>query len=139
FFENAQVPIENVLGEIGKGHLIAFNILNIGRLKLCAAALGGAKRALNISADYAKTREQFGQPIAHFGAIKHKLGEMSIKAFVTESALYRTTKWINDKEKELTANGKAGNEALLGAAEEFAIECAMLKVIGSETLDYIVD
>lgn len=139
FFEDALVPVENVLGEPGRGHIIAFNILNIGRLKLCAAALGGARRSMNESATYAATREQFGRPIATFGAIRYKLGEMTIRAFAAESALYRTAALINEKEKELMAGGKSEEEALLGAAEEFAIECAMLKVLGSEALDYIVD
>lgn len=139
FFENCQVPVENVLGEIGKGHIIAFNILNIGRLKLCAAALGGAKRALLTAATYAKTREQFKTPIINFGAIQHKLGEMVIRCFASESSLYRTAQWIDEKEKALQAEGKPGNETLLGAAEEFAIECAMLKVLGSECLNYVVD
>ena len=101
YFQDAKVPVENVLGEIGKGHKIAFNILNIGRLKLCAAAIGGARRALTDSVEYAKTREQFKQPIANFGAIKHKLAEMAIRIFVAESALYRTANWIDEKEKEL--------------------------------------
>lgn len=139
FFENCKVPVENLLGEIGRGHIIAFNILNIGRLKLCAAALGGAKRAMNTSLTYAATREQFKTPIAQFGAIQHKLAEMAIKTFATDAALYRTAKWIADKEHELAESGKPDSETLLGAAEEYAIECAMLKVIGSETLDYIVD
>ena len=139
YFQDCKVPVENLLGEIGKGHRIAFNILNIGRLKLCAAALGGSKRALSETVTYAKTREQFKQPIANFGAIKHKLAEMAIRIFVGESALYRTAKWIDDKEHELMEAGKPFNEALLGAAEEYAIECAMLKVYGSETLDYVVD
>jgi alkylation response protein AidB-like acyl-CoA dehydrogenase len=108
-------------------------------LKLCAAALGGAKRAFNISIEYANTREQFKQPISNFGAIKNKLAEMAIKIWVAESGLYRSAKWIDDKEIALAAEGKPFNEALLGAAEEYAIECAMLKVFGSEMLDFIVD
>ncbi|MCW3123272.1 MAG: acyl-CoA dehydrogenase [Flavipsychrobacter sp.] len=138
FFENCVVPKENLLGEIGKGHVIAFNILNIGRLKLCAAASGGAKQALKISIAYAKTREQFKTPIANFGAIQHKLAEMAIRIFAADTTLYRTADWIDLKEKELASDGKHDN-ALLGAAEEYAIECAMLKVLGSETLDYVVD
>lgn len=139
YFQDCKVPVENLLGEIGKGHKIAFNILNIGRLKLCAAALGGTRHAISSSVQYANTREQFKQPIANFGAIKHKLAEMAIRTFACESALYRTAKWIDNLEAELLENGKPYNEAVLTAAEEFAIECAILKVVGSETLDYVVD
>jgi hypothetical protein len=139
YFQDCKVPVENVLGEIGKGHVIAFNILNIGRLKLAAAANGGAKMALTNAIEYANTREQFKTPIATFGAIKHKIAEMAIKVYADETAIYRTAKWIDEKEHELLTSGKPFNEALLGAAEEYAIECAMLKVHGSEVLDYIVD
>ncbi len=139
FFEDCKIPVENLLGEVGRGHIIAFNILNIGRLKLCAAALGGARRALATTIKYAKNREQFKTSIANFGAVKHKLAEMAIRVFATESSLYRTSAWIDEKEHSLREEGKPESETLLGAAEEYAIECAMLKVIGSECLDYVVD
>lgn len=139
FFNNVKVPVENLLGEIGKGHKIAFNILNIGRYKLCAGTLGGAKRALTQSIQYANERQQFGQPISNFGAIKHKLAEGAIRVWVTDALNYRVSGLINDSEHMLREKGKSMSEALLGAAEEYALECAMLKVIGSETLDYVVD
>ncbi|MBL0357554.1 MAG: acyl-CoA dehydrogenase family protein [Chitinophagaceae bacterium] len=139
YFQDCKVPAENLLGEVGKGHIIAFNILNIGRLKLCAAALGGAKMALSGTVEYAKTREQFKTAIANFGAIKYKLAESAVRIFAGESALYRTSKWIDDKEIDMVNAGKPFNEAVLSAAEEFAVECAILKVHGSEVLDYTVD
>ncbi|WP_288072146.1 acyl-CoA dehydrogenase family protein [Hydrotalea sp.] len=139
YFQDCKVPVENVLGEVGRGHIIAFNILNIGRLKLDAAALGASKKAAGISVQYANTREQFKVPIASFGAIQHKLAEMCTRIWVAESALYRTAKWIDLKEAELMQSGAGFDTSLLGAAEEFAIECAMLKVFGSELLDYVVD
>ncbi|HLY69104.1 MAG TPA: acyl-CoA dehydrogenase family protein [Puia sp.] len=139
YFQDCKVPVDNLLGEAGKGHIIAFNILNIGRLKLCAAAIGGAKRATATSIQYAVTREQFKTSISNFGAIKNKIAEMAIKIWVAESALYRAAKCIDDKENELLATGKPFNEAVLGAAEEYAIECAMLKVFGSEALSFVVD
>ena len=139
FFSDCQVPKENVLGEIGKGHLIAFNILNIGRIKLGAATLGAAKSVADLSVKYANERIQFKIPISKFGAIKYKLAEQAIRIFGVESALYRAGMDVNRMEQALLAAGKGENEALLGAAREFAVECAILKVEGSEALDYVVD
>ncbi|WP_460923599.1 acyl-CoA dehydrogenase family protein [Pontibacter brevis] len=139
FFEDCEVPKENVLGEIGKGHLIAFNILNIGRIKLCAATLGAAKHVADLSVKYANERHQFKLPISKFGAIRYKLAEQAIRIYAVESALYRCGMDIYRKEQELMAGGANENEALMGAAREFAVECAILKVEGSEVLDYVVD
>jgi alkylation response protein AidB-like acyl-CoA dehydrogenase len=139
FLSDVKVPKENILGEVGKGHLIAFNILNIGRIKLAAAALGAAKKTSTLAIRYAKERQQFKTPIANFGAIQHKLAEQAIRIFVAESAMYRAGHNIQQSEELLHEQGKSHEEALLGAAQEFAIECAILKVAGSEALDYVVD
>jgi len=139
YFQDCKVPVENMLGEIGRGHIIAFNILNIGRYKLCAASMGASKSVTELSLQYAINREQFKQPIANFGAIKHKLAEMAILTWVAESATYRISNMIWEREAELLESGEAFNKAFLGAAEEYAIECAILKVFGSELLDYCVD
>lgn len=139
FFSDVKVPVENLLGEIGKGHKIAFNILNIGRIKLAAAAIGGSKKAATESVRYANQRIQFKQPISNFGAIQHKLAEQAIRIWGMEAATYRTSKYIQDKEKELEGSGKTFAEALLGGAEEYAIECALLKVLASEVVDFVVD
>lgn len=139
FFENARIPADAFLGEIGKGHLIAFNVLNVGRFKLHALSVGGSRRALSIGINYANERIQFKQPIANFGAIKHKIGEAAIQIFAGESALYRVSQQIQAMNEAQKAEGKTFAEAKRLSAEEYAIECALLKFIGSEMLDYTVD
>jgi alkylation response protein AidB-like acyl-CoA dehydrogenase len=137
FFEDVKVPVENVLGELGKGHKIAFNVLNVGRYKLGAGAIGGAKEALELSAKYAKDRVAFGQPIANFGLIQQKLAEMASRIFAGESAVYRTMGMIDDALSNLNKANAA--EAVLAGIEEYAIEASIIKVLGSEILDYAVD
>jgi alkylation response protein AidB-like acyl-CoA dehydrogenase len=139
FLENVKVPKENLLGEIGKGHLIAFNILNIGRYKLAAGVLGGSKLALEQAAGYALERQQFKTPIASFGAIQYKIAEMATRIYALQSSCYRASDMIDNKEKELVAKGKPYQQAIMQAAEEYAIECSVLKFFGSEVLDYCVD
>lgn len=139
FFENVRVPKEHLLGQLGRGHKVAFNVLNIGRLKLGTMSTGGAKMVLGFSTQYAKERIQFGQPIAHFGAIREKLARMAAGIFDVESAVYRISDWLEDKKKALIADGTRREKAAQYAAMEYAIECAMMKVAGSELLDYVVD
>lgn len=137
FLEEVKVPAENVLGELGKGHKIAFNVLNVGRYKLGAGAIGGAKLALGLSARYAMERAAFGQPIARFGLIQQKLAEMASRIFVGESAVYRTMGMIDQALSSLDKANAA--EAVLAGIEEYAIEASIIKVLGSEILDYAVD
>ncbi|HEX7016041.1 MAG TPA: acyl-CoA dehydrogenase family protein [Cyclobacteriaceae bacterium] len=139
FFNDCKVPVENLLSERGNGFKIAVNILNVGRIKLGAAALGGSKRSISIAVDYAKQRKQFGTEIANFGAIKHKIAEMVTRVHASEAACYRAGQNIDDAYAALVAGGMATNEARLKSLEEFAIECAIMKVHGSEVLDFVVD
>jgi len=134
--ENVPVPVENVLGEIGKGHRIAFNILNLGRLKLAAGCVGGAKLSFAQALAYAKDRRQFGRAICEFGLIKHKLAEMAIRTWVCEAMVYRTT-WLIDQ--ALAGINHDDPEAQMKAIEQYAVECAINKVMASEALGYVVD
>ena len=128
YFDNVNVPVENVLGEIGRGHIVAFNILNIGRLSLAVSAHGKCRRTLAGAICYARERRAFGKPISEFGLIQHKLAEMAVRMYVNESMAYRLIGHIQDSGKPL-----------MNAGEEFAAECSFLKIFGSETLDYVVD
>jgi alkylation response protein AidB-like acyl-CoA dehydrogenase len=132
--QDAHVPAANLLGEIGKGHKVAFNVLNFGRYKLGAMCVGGCYSAIGESARYAATRRQFGKPIAAFGAIKHKLGEMAVQTYAIESLLYRTAGFI-----DAAIEHTGGPGAVLAAMEEFAVEASIAKVAGSETLQFVLD
>jgi alkylation response protein AidB-like acyl-CoA dehydrogenase len=139
YFDNVKVPVENVLGEIGRGHVIAFNILNIGRLKLGPAVMGAAKSILAASIKYAKQRKAFGLPIANFGAIQHKLAEMAIRIFATESMAWRVVGLIQAQLSEAEHSSPDSTKVELKAAEEYAAECSMVKVFAAEMLDYVAD
>lgn len=139
FFNDCKVPVENMLSTRGNGFKIAVNILNIGRIKLAAAVIGASKDVISMATNYANERKQFGKSISTFGAIKHKVGEMTAQTFATESAAYRAGQCIEDKINALIAEGMNEAEAKLKGVEQFAIECAIMKVHGSEVLDYVVD
>ncbi|WP_219835238.1 acyl-CoA dehydrogenase family protein [Paenibacillus sp. R14(2021)] len=145
FFDDTPVPVANVLGEVGKGHLIAFNILNIGRFKLAAACVGGAKETIGITAKYANARKQFGRPIASFPLIGAKLADMNIATYVMESMVYRTAGWIDEMLQASEAEGGGtGTDVGAGARaakaiSEYALECSINKVFATEVLDYVAD
>lgn len=139
FFNDCPVPVENLLSTRGNGFKIAVNILNIGRVKLGVGVLGGCRRVLGLAIKYSIERKQFGSSISTFGAIKYKLAEMAIRTFASESLCYRAGQDIEDRIDALIAGGTEVNQAKLKGLEEFAIECAIAKVHGSEVLDYVVD
>lgn len=139
FFNDCKVPAENLLSERENGFKIAVNILNIGRIKLGMAAVGGSKKSISIATNYAKERKQFGTSISNFGAIKHKIAEMTTRVFACESACYRAGQNIDDAYNSLVAGGMEPAKAKLKSLEDFAIECAIIKVHGSEVLDFVVD
>ncbi|MEP7353240.1 MAG: acyl-CoA dehydrogenase family protein [Acidobacteriota bacterium] len=139
YFDNVKVPAENVLGEVGRGHLPAFNILNIGRLKLAAFAQGECKEVLAHSIRYARERRAFGKSISEFGLIQHKLAEMTIRMFVNESMVYRVTGLIQDRLSDFTWDLPDAGQVFMKAVQEFAMECSLVKVFGSEVLGYVTD
>jgi alkylation response protein AidB-like acyl-CoA dehydrogenase len=139
YLDNVKVPVENVLGEIGKGHLIAFNILNLGRLKLGPFAIGGAKEVLRASLKYAKERKAFGKSIAEFGMIQHKLAEMAVRLYATESMSYRVVGLIEQELTDFSWDDPKAGQREMKAVEEYAAECSYIKVFASEMLDYVTD
>jgi alkylation response protein AidB-like acyl-CoA dehydrogenase len=139
YLDNVPVPVENVLGEIGRGHIIAFNILNLGRLKLGPFVVGGSKNVLGISIKYAKERKAFGTTISQFGMIQHKLAEMAIRTYAAESMSYRVVGQIEALLEGFSWSQPDAPRVMMKAVEEFAAECSIVKVYGSEVLDYVVD
>ncbi|HNP99009.1 MAG TPA: acyl-CoA dehydrogenase family protein, partial [Bacteroidia bacterium] len=139
FFNDCVVPLENQLSERGNGFKIAVNILNLGRIKLAGAAIGGCKRVSTLSVQYANERQQFGRPIAKYGAIRHKLAEQAIRIFAAESAIYRCSQNMEDAIHALREQGMEEGKAKLKGVEQYAVEAAILKVFGSEVLDYVAD
>lgn len=139
FFNDVKVPVENLLGERNGGFKIALNILNIGRIKLAAAVLGGAKETASHAINYSNERKQFGRPISKYGAVKDKIAKSAIKIFACESATYRAAQNIDDRIQFLASEGMDKAQATLKGIEEYAVECAMLKVHGSEVLDFATD
>lgn len=137
--EDAQVPVENLLGEIGRGHVIAFNILNIGRYKLGVGTIGGSKRALELAISYTNQRQQFKTPISSFNLTKNKLATMASKLYATESLIYRTVGYFEERMSQLSTEEQKDGKAIAASIAEYAIECSINKVVGSEVLDYIVD
>lgn len=138
-FEDAKVPVENLLGQVGKGHQVAFNILNIGRYKLGVGCSGAAKYAIELAARYAQERVQFNLPLAKFGMIKNKIADMNIRTYVTESICYRTGGLINSLVENLDMDAEDAGQKVAEGIQEYATECSIVKIVGSETLDFVAD
>ena len=139
FFNDCKVPVENLLSERQNGFKIAVNILNLGRIKLGGGTIGASKEVISQTVKYANEREQFGRPISKYGAIRYKIAEQAIKTFASESAIYRASQSMEEATDTLIAGGMDAIKAKLKGTEQFAIEAAIIKVHGSETLDYVVD
>lgn len=137
--EDAEVPVENLLGEIGRGHIIAFNILNIGRYKLGVGTLGSSKRALQLSLEYANQRKQFNTPLSSFNLTKEKFATLASELYAAESLIYRTVGYFDERQGALSLEEQKDGKAIAAAIAEYAIECSINKVVGSEVLDHIVD
>ena len=137
--QDAQVPVENLLGEIGRGHIIAFNILNIGRYKLGVGTMGGSKRALELAITYTNGRKQFNTPISSFNLTKEKISTMASKLFAAESLIYRTVGYFEERNSAMTLEEQKDGKVIAASIAEYAIECSINKVVGSEVLDYIAD
>lgn len=137
--QDAVVPVENLLGEAGRGHVIAFNILNIGRYKLGVGTIGGSKRAMEITIPYTNQRQQFKTPISSFNLTREKLATMASQLYALESSVYRTVGLFEDRMSGFTEEEHANGKLVADAIAEFAVECSMNKFFGTETLDYIVD
>jgi alkylation response protein AidB-like acyl-CoA dehydrogenase len=137
--QDAQVPVENLLGEVGRGHVIAFNILNIGRYKLGVGTVGGSKRTLQLAIQYANGRKQFKTPISSFNLTKEKLATMAARTYAAESLVYRTIGYFEERTSAMTAEERKDGKAIAASIAEYAIECSINKIVGSELLDYVVD
>jgi alkylation response protein AidB-like acyl-CoA dehydrogenase len=137
--DDARIPADRLLGEVGRGHKIAFNILNVGRFKLGAGALGAARECLRFAVDYGRERKQFGKPIVEFGMVQRKIADMATRLYVSDSMAYRTAGLLDAAVSEVPATGPAHDAGLLRVLEEYTVECSILKVFGTECLDFIAD
>ena len=137
--DGARIPADRLLGEIGRGHKIAFNILNVGRFKLGGGALGAARECLRFAVDYGRERKQFGRPIVEFGMVQRKIADMATRLYVADSMAYRTAGLLDSAVSEVPASGPAHDAGMLRVLEEYTVECSILKVFGTECLDFVAD